>query len=99
MNIDDLELCAAHVFRAARLRGVTAVDPGIHDLYWVVYSSDWTSMAREPARGVGSVRGDVLEIGKLIDAPERASAVDCDRLASLLRVLSAHMSGFPVGEK
>ena len=45
-----------------------------------------------PTPGVGSFSDDEEELSKLLASPERASAVDLERLAHLLRLLSDQMT-------
>lgn len=62
------------------------------DYYWSVSPAQWLSMDAKPELVVGSLVDDVNELKKLISNPDRASAVDIDRTASLLRFLSDQIS-------
>lgn len=88
ISLDELAECFRILCSHAKSRGVTAVEPGNDDLYWSVGSPDWRKIHQDPAPGVGSFADDASELKKLLADPGRASAVDLDRLASMLRVIS-----------
>lgn len=93
MTIDELEKCILRLLSLARSRGVVNIDPGSRDYYWNVPAPAWVDMTKEPKLAVGSLEDDVSELSKLLDNPDRASAVDLDRAAVLLRMISDDLSG------
>ena len=88
MNLEDIEYCFRVLMEHARRRGVTQLDLRDRDFYWTIVSPDWLSVYDEPKPSVGSLRDDHEELVKLRQDPSRASAVDLERLAHLLRYLS-----------
>lgn len=75
----------------ARARGVRKLDAGPHDSYWNVPAPEWVDMSKEPPLTVGSLDDDLSELRKLLQEPERASSVDLERAAALLRLLSEQL--------
>jgi len=59
-----------------------------YDPAGTVSSPAWTLIYEKPRLSVGSFSDDETELEKLLLEPDRASAVDLDRLAHLLRRLS-----------
>ena len=92
MTVDELERCLAELLTLARSRGIHEIERGTHDHYWCVSSPEWLDMTREPKLGVGSLEDDRSELRKLLAQPERASSVDLDRAAAMLRLLSEKIS-------
>ncbi len=92
MKVDDLEACLSQLFSMVRARGVQAIDLRQLDYYWRVGSPEWLDMHHDPKLVVGSLWDDALELKNLLADPDRASAVDLDRVAALLRVLSDQLS-------
>lgn len=88
MTIDELERCISRLLRVARSRGITKIDTGARDYYWNVPSPEWVDMTKQPELTVGSLDDDLSELEKLLADPDRASSVDLDRAAAILRLLS-----------
>lgn len=88
MNLEDIEHCFHVLMGHLRQKGVTQLDLKDRDLYWTIVSPDWLSIYDEPNPSVGSLRDDHEELVKLLRDPSRASAVDLERLAHLLKYLS-----------
>lgn len=92
MTIDELEKCISLLLSLARARGVKEIGTGARDYYWNVLGPEWVEMTKEPKLAVGSLDDDVSELSKLLQEPGRASAVDFDRAAALLRLISDDLS-------
>lgn len=92
MTIEDLEKCILRLLRVARSRGIEKIDLGARDYYWNVPGPEWVDMTKEPKLAVGSLDDDVSELIKLLNEPDRASAVDLERAAALLRLISDDLS-------
>lgn len=88
MNLEDIENCFHILMEHARSGGVTQLDLRDRDFYWTIVSPDWLNIYVEPKPSVGSLRDDHEELVKLLHDPSRASAVDLERLAHLIRYLS-----------
>ena len=93
MKISELAECLTVLLRKAEEQGpseVTAPEDG----YFTIPSPDWRDIYTDPppTPGVGSFSDDEEELRKLLVSPERASAVDLERIAHLLLLLSDHMS-------
>ncbi|RKH06287.1 hypothetical protein D7V97_22725 [Corallococcus sp. CA053C] len=88
MTLEQLERTLALLFEHARSRGVVQVDLETRDYYWNVPSPEWVDTTGQPELVVGSLHDDAAELEKMLDAPERASAVDLDRVAAMLRAIS-----------
>ena len=94
MTIDELGICISRLLALAKARGITEVHPGERDSYWVVSGPEWVDMTKQPQQlGVGSMDDDLSELKKLLTDPHRASSVDFDRAATLLRLISDELSG------
>lgn len=92
MTLDELERCITTLLALARARGIYEIHKGKPDYYWSVPSPEWTEISKDPELTVGSLNDDLLELEKLLKEPERASSVDFDRVASVLRLLSDRLS-------
>jgi len=92
MKVSDLEKCVSILARLARERGMDDVLEPDCDGYWTICSPDWTQIYEEPKPGVGSFSDDAEQLAKLLADPSRASAVDLDRVAHLLRLLSDQLA-------
>lgn len=92
MTIDEFEKCILRLLSLARSRGVVKIDTGSRDYYWNVPAPAWVDMTKEPKLAVGSLDDDVAELSKLLDEPDRASAVDLDRAAAVLHLISDDLS-------
>jgi hypothetical protein len=88
MTLVELRSCIELLLRHAAARGVREIGVPEPDHYWTVSSPDWRRIYDEPKPSVGSFADDAAELVKLLRDPSRASAVDLDRVASLLRLLS-----------
>lgn len=92
MKVTDLEKCVSILARLARERGVEEVVPPDSDGYWTVTAPAWTDVYEEPKPAVGSFSDDEEELKKMLANPERASSVDLERVAHLLRRLSDQLA-------
>jgi len=88
VTIDEFERCLSLLLALARSRGLKEVAAGPRDYYWTVVGPEWVEMTKEPKLAVGSLDDDVSELGKLLEEPGRASSIDFDRAAALLRLIS-----------
>lgn len=93
MTLEALEQCISQLLALARSRGIEEVDTRERDYYWNVPSPEWVDMTKQPQLTVGSLDDDLVELNKLRTQPERASSVDFDRVAAMLRLLSDKLSG------
>lgn len=93
MTVDELERCIGRLLAHLRSGGITTVDTGPYDYYWTVISPEWLDMEGSPELAVGSLVDDLAELQKLQLEPGRASAVDLDRVAAILRLLSDQLCG------
>ncbi|AGC48510.1 hypothetical protein MYSTI_07238 [Myxococcus stipitatus DSM 14675] len=93
MTLDDFEKCILQLLNLARQRGIERLDTQAHDYYWIVPAPDWVDFTNDPKPAVGSLHDDLAELRKLLDDPDRGSSIDLDRAASLLHLLSDHLSG------
>ena len=89
MTIDELGRCIRVLLQLAEQRGVRTLDLE-GDLYWTMSSPEWRHVYAEPAPkpAVGSLIDDEAELRKVLLQPDRASAVDLERAAHLLLLLS-----------
>jgi hypothetical protein len=78
--------------RLARERGVDEVVLPEADGYWTITAPGWTQIYEEPKPSVGSFCDDEEELKKMLADPERASSVDLERVAHLLRRLSDQLA-------
>lgn len=87
------QVYATYPLRKAEEQGLSEVTAP-HDGYLTITSPDWRDIYADPppTPGVGSFSDDEEELTKLLASPERASAVDLERLAHLLRLLSDQMT-------
>lgn len=92
MTLDELEKCLTIVLNHARERGVIEIGPQGSDGYWTVTSPKWRDVYSDPEPAVGSLADDEATLYKLIEDPCRASSVDFERLAHLLRALSDELA-------
>ena len=92
MKVADLEKCVAILTRLARERGVDEVVAPDGDLYWTITAPEWTRVYEQPKPAVGSFSDDEQELTKMLTDPSRASAVDFERVAHLLRALSDQLA-------
>lgn len=92
MTIVELERCVALLLEMARRRGIDEVVPPNVDGYWTVTSPAWTQVYQTPQPAVGSFSDDEQELQKVLRDPSRGSAVDLERAAHLLRLLSDQLA-------
>lgn len=93
MKLTDLEKCVSILARLASERGVDEVTaPPGSDGYWTITAPEWTQIYEEPKPSVGSFSDDEEELRKMLANPERASAVDLERVAHILRRLSDQLA-------
>jgi hypothetical protein len=75
-------------------RGVTSVRIDDMDMYWVIQSPEWTDFQQEPKPSVGSLRDDWQMLQRVLEDGV-PTVVDFDRLAAMLRAVSAHLTRQP----
>lgn len=92
MTMDEIQRCLSLLLEHASRQGLTGIDAGNVDFYWTMTSEDWLVADIEPKPAVGSLHDDIAELKRLLTDPDRASSVDLDRLASILRLLSDHLT-------
>lgn len=89
MKLEDLKRCLEILLdHVEQVHGVAELDLQKADYYWSVSSDDWLEMNESPEPVVGSLVDDVRELQSVLDSPDRASALDLERLGNLLRLLS-----------
>jgi hypothetical protein len=88
MTVAELRSCIEVLLLHAQARGINEVGCPDDDHYWTVTSTDWRRIYEDPKPAVGSFVDDKAELRKLLNDPSRASAVDLERAANLLRLLS-----------
>lgn len=89
MTVAELQECITVLLRLAAERGVNELHP-TNDGYWTITAPEWRDVyaVSTPVPAVGSFADDQHELNKVRMNPERASAVDFERAAHLLRLLS-----------
>lgn len=89
MTVAELRECIDVLLQLAERRGVRDLDLE-SDLYWTMSSPEWRDLYADPTPNpvVGSLIDDEAELMKLLSRPDRASAVDLERAAHLLLLLS-----------
>lgn len=93
LSLEEVRECLRLLLEHASREGLSEVDGTHADLYWTVTSDEWLVADIEPKPGVGSLHDDIHELKRLLSDPERASAVDIDRLANVLHLLSLQLTG------
>jgi hypothetical protein len=93
MKLSELERCLTLLLGAARDAGIDEVAAEV-DGYWTIVSPEWRDVyaAQPPEPAVGSFADDEAELSKILDDRGRASAVDFERAAHLLRLLSDRLA-------
>ena len=92
MKVTDLEKCVSILVRLALERGVEEIALPHDDGYWTVTAPEWTRIYEEPKPAVGSFSDDEEQLSEMLANPERASSVDLERAAHLLRRLSDQLA-------
>lgn len=92
MTLHEIEQCFQVLVHAVRERGLGEIRLPATDGYWTITSPEWRNIYETPAPAVGSFADDNDELRKLLADPERASAVDLERLAHLLLLLSDQLA-------
>jgi len=95
LRLEEIRECLRLLLEHVSHQGLPDVDATHADLYWTVTSDEWLVADTEPKPGVGSLHDDIHELKRLLGDPERASAVDIDRLANVLHLLSLQLTGEP----
>lgn len=95
MTLAQIRACIDLLLAHAESQGISEIAVPAIDHYWTITSQDWRKPYEEPAPGAGSFSDDDAELVKLLHTPTRASAVDLERVASLLRLLSDQLAGNP----
>lgn len=87
MKLQDLRTCLDILLdHAAKFHGFSSIDLNGLDTYWSIPA--WLDVGEQPVPVIGSFVDDVEELNKLLANPDRASALDLERLANVLRLLS-----------
>lgn len=87
ISLDELESYLRLAISHARLLGVTEVRLEERD-YYLTFGDERFVMGDQPRAAIGSLYDDFAELKKLLIEPARVSAVDLDRLAEALHLLS-----------
>jgi hypothetical protein len=89
VKVSELEECLAVLMEMVRERGIIEIASKV-DGYLTVTSPEWRDVYVDPSPtpAVGSFSDDADELCKVLIDPARASAVDLERAAHLLRLLS-----------
>ena len=94
MKLADVRRCLEILLdRAEQVHGVSDLNLQEADYYWAVPSDDWLEMNETPEPVVGSLVDDFRELQSVLRSPDRASALDLERLGNLLRLLSDQIAG------
>lgn len=97
MDLDAVEHCFHLLLAHARKTGVTHLNADNVDMYWTISSPECfltitpSGELADAEVGIGSLHDDISELHRLLEDPTRASGVDLDRLASVLRLLSCQL--------
>ena len=92
MKVADLEKCLTMLLQVALDRGVDEIVLPKDDGYWTVTSPEWRDAYQVPEPALGSFADDEAELLTILAEPKRASAVDLERIAHMIRLLSDQIS-------
>lgn len=93
LSTQEIRECLRLLLEYAVRQGLAGIDASQAELYWTMTSEEWLVANTVPKPGVGSLHDDIHELKRLLSEPERASAVDVDRLANVLHLLSLQLTG------
>ena len=93
LSLQEIQECLHLVLEHAARQGLPGIDASRVDLYWTLTSGEWLVADTDPKPGVGSLHDDIHELKRLLNEPHHASAVDVDRLANVLHLLSVQLTG------
>lgn len=88
IQLKDISVLSNLLLEMLRQRGDSTVEIDSIDEYWVVSHPDWIDFSNEPTLSVGSLEDDWKELVQMKDG-RMPTPVDLDRLASVLRAISA----------
>lgn len=88
VRLKDISAMSNLLFEMLRQRGDITVGIDNIDEYWVVGHPDWIDFSKEPTLSVGLLEDDWRELVQMKDG-RIPTPVDLDRLASMLRAISA----------
>jgi hypothetical protein len=83
----NLSVLLDQTLRHLERLGVTSLDSSKVDYYWMLGDEQF-DMTAQPELQVGSLHDDVACLEASLVDPTRASVLDLDRLASILKALS-----------
>lgn len=88
VKLSELPALLEAIIESTRKRGIETVNLNSIDGYWIVQPPEWTDFQKQPDISVGSLSDDWIELSKLTSG-RMPTPVDLDRLAAVLRALSA----------
>jgi hypothetical protein len=88
VQLKDISAMARILSAMLHQRGNSTIDIEDMDEYWAVSHPDSIDFSKEPALSVGSLEDDWSELVRMKDG-RMPTPVDLDRLASVLRAISA----------
>jgi hypothetical protein len=94
LPFDALVFLMERIATEYRSRGIDTIDLSPHDFYRTFGTSEMFEVyADAPSTiGIGSLHDDVMELGKLLQDPDRMpTTVDIERLGNVLRAVSELM--------
>ena len=87
IEFSKLNLLLEILIEHASFMGITSLEPINEDYYWSIGDERY-DVDTEPSLAVGSIFDDNVELLKLLENPQRATANDFDRLANILHLIS-----------
>jgi hypothetical protein len=90
IQLMQLAALAQKLVENYRERGYEAVLIDDIDMYWVVQPPEWTDLQHEPKPAVGSLKDDWEALQRVLEG-QMPTAVDFDRLASVMRAVSERL--------
>ncbi len=88
LSKDELEQCVGRLFAMLEARGFVGVETADRNFYWHVLSEEWVDQRRCPEPGVGSLLEDVKHLKMLLAKEVEPSALDLERVAAILKLIS-----------
>lgn len=92
IKISEVDSIWTTIVSSLRARGIETIEVNDIDEYWIALAPDWFNFQREPPLSVGSLSGDWDTLQRLKDDEEVPAAGDLDRLAAVLRAISAKIA-------
>jgi hypothetical protein len=92
VSLDELEKYFSLAIAHARRMGLQSVTPGQFD-YYRTFADERFELDKPTPLVIGSLYDDFEELKKLSIYPDRVSALDLDRIAEVLHLLSDILTG------